>query len=215
MSTQRTIVISGSNGRLGSRLAAGFLLGGDQVIGLDRSPRTGGDWPVIQMDATDEHSVQRAFEELESTYSTPNAVIHTVGMWAMSPFTETSLDEWDVLLKLNLTSSFLVYREAVRHMGSSGGTLIGITSRQGAVQGAAGQAGYSAAKGGLVRLIESIAAEFGASGICAHALAPSTILFGEEGEGVQAADLVSHCKYRVSQAGVSLNGQILSAYGNG
>ena len=215
MSNKRTIVVTGSNGRLGSLIAKGFLAAGEQVVGMDRSLPAHKDWSVIQMDATNEQSVLDAFSELEAKFGPPAAVVHTVGMWAMSPLAETSLGDWEGLLKINLTSAFLVFRQAVRQMSASGGTLIGIASRQGVDRGAASQAGYSASKGGLVRLIESIAAELGETGITAHALAPSTIVYGEDGKGVRAEDLVDHCKYLVSDVGASLNGGVLSAFGTG
>ena len=215
MENERIALITGSNGRLGSRMASGFLNAGFTTIGLDRTPSVAGDWPVIQMDATSEDSVESAFRELVANHGNPSVVVHTIGMWDMAPFAETSLKDWNLQLQLNLTSSFLVFREAVRNMKDPGGSLIGIASRQGVDKGAAEQAGYSASKGGLVRLIESIAAEYENHNIRAFALAPSTILFGEEGKGVQADELVKQCMLFTSGAGKEMNGEVIRVYGNG
>ena len=119
------------------------------------------------------------------------------------------------MLNLNLTSSFLVFREALRYMKDNGGGLVGITSAQGADRGVSQQAAYSATKGGLTRLIDSIAAEYKGTGITAHAIAPSMILFEEpyDNSGVPARDLAQLCVYLSTDAGRSLNGATLRAYG--
>ncbi|NQV74019.1 SDR family oxidoreductase, partial [bacterium] len=173
------------------------------------------EWPLIETDVTSEQSVTGAFEKAVSLYRAPDAVIHTVGMWSMAPIAETTFENWNTHLNLNLSSAFLIFRQAIREMNGQG-SLIGISSRQGVVKGASEQAGYSASKGGLVRLAEAIAEEYRDSGLHAHIVAPSTILF-EDGQtgGVKVQDLVAHCLYLASDKGRSLSGTVLSAFGNG
>lgn len=221
------VVISGADGRLGSQLVAGFKERGYRVVALTRGAAVDGAHQIT-VDVTDESSVQKAFAEVMDTQGHMDVVIQTVGGWGMSPFTETSLAEWRSMIELNLTSTFLCFREAVRHMTGretadaqhGAGRLIAISSRQGAVQGAAQQAAYSAAKAGVVRLVEAVAAEFAPGGPTAHVLAPSTILFDEDtdaarasGDGVPVADLVETCLFLSSPAGASLNGATLTAFG--
>lgn len=212
------IVIVGAAGRLGSAAADGFLSNGYRVVGVDRSASAEGPFPILAVNATDESSVATTFDAIRSQYGVPQAVIQTVGMWAMAPFAETSLEDWRLMMDVNLTSTFLIFREAIRHMKEQDepvGTLIGITSRQGSERGVAQQAAYSAAKAGVVRMVEAISAEYADSDLHAHALAPSTILFGGENQqdGVRVEDLVSHCLYLCSPAGSSLNGATIHAYG--
>jgi 3-oxoacyl-[acyl-carrier protein] reductase len=185
------------------------------VVGLDRNTDQKMEWPLVQVDVTSEASVEAGFREVYEGYGQPDCVIHTVGMWAMSPIVETKFSDWNRLIQLNLSSSFLVFKHAIQTMGGTG-SLIGIASRQGVVKGASGQAGYSASKGGLVRLVESIAAEYDPTELHAHVVAPSTILF-EQGQtgGVHAGELAGHCLYLASDKGASLSGTVLEAYGNG
>ncbi len=215
MDSSKLVVITGSTGRLGSVLGAGFVRAGYRVVGLDLNNDLPAAWPLIQADVTDEASIEAAFSEVVSQFGSPNAVIHTVGMWGMSSFTETKLADWNLLLKLNLTSSFLVFKHAIQSMGGKG-SLIGIASRQGAVKGASQQAGYSASKGGLVRLIEAIGAEYEGTDVHIHGIAPSTILFeAEQTGGVQVAELLEHCLRLANDQGKKTNGMILEAFGNG
>lgn len=208
-------IITGASGRLGSVTVQGFLEAGYRVVGLDRSGRAIGATPVLTIDATAEDSVTRVFETIRASYGTPSVIIHTVGMWAMQPFAETELDAWQTIMDVNLTSSFLIFREGARMMAETGGAMIGICSQQGSVRGAAQQAAYSASKAGVKRLVEAIGAEYAGTGLRAHAVAPSMILFdGDEGKGVTANDLVEHFLYLASPAGASLNGDTLHAFGD-
>ncbi|MDA1027652.1 MAG: SDR family NAD(P)-dependent oxidoreductase [Bacteroidetes bacterium] len=215
MDDKGLVVITGSTGRLGSVLAAGFLNAGYQVVGLDLPSNQVKAWPLIEVDVLSAASIEGAFSEIAKRFGVPTSVIHTVGMWGMSPFKETTLQAWNLMLDLNLTSSFLVFKQAILSMGEKG-SLIGIVSRQGAVRGASQQAGYSASKGGLVRLVEAIGAEYEGSDLHVHAIAPSTILFesGQKG-GIQASQLLSYCLMLASDEGKQTNGKILEAFGDG
>jgi len=212
------VVVTGAAGRLGSATATGFLSNGFRVVGIDRTASMDNPFPILAMDATDESSVVATFKTVQATFGAPQAVIQTVGMWAMAPIAETTLEDWTLMMDVNLTSTFLIFRESIRHMqGEDGpeGTLIGITSRQGSERGVSQQAAYSAAKAGVVRLVEAIADEYADSDLHAHALAPSTILFGGESSqnGVNVEDLVAHCLHLCSEAGRSLNGATIHAFG--
>ena len=216
--TNHVVAITGAGGRLGKRIVASYLEAGASGAGFYRrlpeeNDRTDGVLH-IQADVTDEDSVRSGFEQIRDRWGRLDTLVHTVGSWDGRPFLETSLEQWNAQIDLNLKTAFLCFREALKNM-SDRGVLIGIASGQGADRGVAGQAAYSASKGGLVRLVESIAAEYRGTGIAAHALAPSTILYDEfaSTEGVSADDLAAACVFLSAPAGRSMNGATLRAYG--
>lgn len=236
----RVVVVTGAAGRLGRRVVARMLEGGARVAALDRDEdalmqgqATAAAREHVRSyaaDATDEAAVRDAFARIREDSGRIDALVHTVGTWAARPLLETSLDEWEGLVRLNLSSAFLCFREAARHMqeqateeqaerdepGGAAGRLIGIASGQGADRGAARQGAYSASKAGVIRLVEAAADELEGTGITAHAIAPSMILFGDEDagqEGVPAAHVARLCAYLCTDAGAALNGATLRAYG--
>ncbi|MDX1548710.1 MAG: SDR family oxidoreductase [Rhodothermales bacterium] len=213
---ETVVVVTGAGGRLGQRMAEGFAAHGATLAAVGRdAARTpfpaGAAGQPFGADMTDEEAVAALFAEVTDTLGAPGAVIHTVGTWAGDSLLATSLADFRKLVDLNLTSAFLCFREAARHM--RGGRLIAFASAQGADRGRAEQYGYSAAKAGVVRLVEAAAEEFDGTGLTAHAIAPSTILYEEDGEGVEAADLVDLALYLCTDAGAALNGATLRAYG--
>jgi NAD(P)-dependent dehydrogenase (short-subunit alcohol dehydrogenase family) len=213
------VVVSGATGRLGRHLVSGFAAAGARVVGIVRPTvgqyRSESNESTVPCDLADEASVASCFGEIEREHGRIFACLHAVGTWEMKPFGETSLADWDEMMQVNLRTAFLCFRHAIAGMGDGPGRLVVFASRQGADRGAPQQAAYSAAKGGLVRLVESVALEYGPR-ITATAIAPSAIAF-EDGHsgGVAAKDLVKLCLFVCSGAGAALNGQTLRAYGTG
>ena len=215
---EAVVVVTGAAGRLGGRMMQGFAGEGATVAALVRDPsRLSGSaaGQVFKADVTNEDEVVAGFQQIGETFGAIDALVHTVGAWAGSPFLDTSLGDWEKIVRVNLTSTFLCFREAARLMQGRGGRLIGIASGQGADRGRARQGGYSASKAGLIRLVEAVAEEFDGAGITAHAIAPSTILYDEPADqkGVAVSDLVDLALYLCGPAGASLNGDTLRAYG--
>lgn len=219
----KLVVVTGAAGRLGRHVVEHLAGEGATLAALDldeaslrRLPENAHPFPA---DATDEGDVRAAFEEIEARLGVPDALVHTVGAWGAAPLLETPLEDWERLQRLNLTSAFLCFRAAARLMqqrpAGTPARLIGIAAGQGADRGAAEQGAYSASKAGVVRLVEAVAAEFAGTGLTAHAIAPSTILFdGVEAEaGVRPERLAALCAYLLTPAGDALSGATLRAYG--
>ncbi|SHK71600.1 SDR family NAD(P)-dependent oxidoreductase [Rhodothermus profundi] len=224
--THKVVVVTGAGGRLGQAILQRFAREGARLAAVVRTADQarqfqlpeGAEGAVFHAELADEAQVAACFGKIWDSFGYVDVLVHAAGLWAERPFLEMTLDDWRALLDANLTSTFLCFREAARLMrGRPNGRLIAFASMQGADRGRARQAAYSAAKGGLVRLVEAIGSELAAQGITAHVIAPSVIRYdGQEGtSGVEADKLAELCVYLCSAAGAALNGTVLRAYGRG
>ena len=213
------IVVTGAGGRLGRLIVERLMREGHSVApvlrGADAGTARRKEPRAYYADLSDASSVGACFDEVASVLGGIDGLIHAVGTWARTPLDASSPDAWEHLVRVNLFTTHLCFREIVKHM-AGGGTLIAFASAQGADRGIGGQSAYAAAKAGVIRLVESAAAELAPKNVRAHAIAPSTILFrGDAGAGVTADELIDLCLYLLSPAGHALNGQLLRAYGTG
>ncbi len=214
----RVVVVTGAAGRLGRVVARELAAAGARVAGIDHLAHDVGALSLAA-DVTDEDAVAAAFARVAAELGEPDGLVHTVGMWAGQPFAETSLADWRTVLDVNLTSTFVAFRAAVRRMLGAGraGRLVALASGQGADKGVAEQAAYSASKAGVVRLVEAVAAEYRAEDVSAAAVAPSMILYGDEPEGtrgVEAEEVARLCVTLCGSAGAVHSGSVLRAYGS-
>jgi NAD(P)-dependent dehydrogenase (short-subunit alcohol dehydrogenase family) len=220
----KTIVVTGANGRLGRVICRAFHGEGARLVGVVRTEETRHRLQsntemlsdVFVADMTLEHEVDSCFTAIEEQFETIDALIHTVGMWTETPFLDADLAQWQAVLDVNLTSAWLCFQRAVPLM-DEGGRLIGFSSAQGADRGRSRQAAYGAAKAGLVRLVETAAGELEDRGITAHAIAPSFIRFGESddsSEGIDASEIAALCLYLCGSGGAAVNGATIRTYGS-
>ena len=213
------IVITGAAGRLGRRMVKTFTVAGAMVsiiirdaASADRAGIDLSDDHIFEADLTDAESVERAFALCYERHGSPHALVHTVGTWAQTPLIETPVDAWWDIVDINLKSTYLAFRAAAERM-TAGGRLIAFASQQGVDRGVAEQSAYSAAKGAVVRLVESVDAELSSRGIRAFAVAPSFIDFSGQGKGVAPDFLTSVCAHLCVNEAAPLGGTVIRAYG--
>jgi 3-oxoacyl-[acyl-carrier protein] reductase len=220
----KVVVVTGAAGRLGRQVVRRFAGQGATIAAVVRGEEQAHDIPfppdaegwAFPADVTDERMVAACFDQIGGQFGRIDVLIQAVGSWETRPLLETSLDDWQKMLRLNLDATFLCFREAARFM-SGGGRLIAFASGQGADRGRAGQGGYAAAKAGVIRLVEAAAEELADRDISAHAVAPSTIVFDDESDqsGVHVDDVVDLCLYLCTPPARALSGQAMRLYGGG
>ncbi|MCY4171210.1 MAG: SDR family NAD(P)-dependent oxidoreductase [Bacteroidetes bacterium] len=203
----KVVVVTGAGGRLGQRMVTRFTKAGARVISIGNE----GTEDYI-LDLSDDLAVRRTFDQIVGENERLDVLIHAVGTWSEWPLLDTKLEDWEYMMRVNLTTAFLCFREAVRHMKDSGGSIIGIGARSGLEAAVALGGAYAASKAGLLRLIEAIAAEH--PQVMTYLLAPSIIRYREKnGAGVHADDLVHMAIQLCSAPARALSGTALQAYG--
>jgi 3-oxoacyl-[acyl-carrier protein] reductase len=218
--TGKIVVVTGASGTLGQALLDTFaptratlaaIVPTEAEAQKIRVPQ-GADLWAFPADVTDETAVRDTFDGIADQFGGVDVLLHAVGSWQASPLLDTALDDWRRVLDLNLTSAFLCFREATRRMTGRTGRLVAFASRQGADRAPAEQAAYAASKAGLIRLVESTAAEFQGH-ITAHAIAPSMLAPDGSENGVSTSTIATLCLRLCTEAGDALNGATLRAYG--
>ncbi|WNF00351.1 SDR family NAD(P)-dependent oxidoreductase [Streptomyces luomodiensis] len=134
-------------------------------------------------DATDPGACERLVEETVTTLGRLDHVISTVGWTAITPFLEETPEYWRKIVDLNLMSGVYLAAAAGRALRDRGGSIVLTASEAGKV-GMSGESVYSAAKGGVIALVKSLAREWARHGIRVNAVAPgisATPLLEEQG----------------------------------
>jgi NAD(P)-dependent dehydrogenase (short-subunit alcohol dehydrogenase family) len=129
-----------------------------------------------EVDVLDEKSVTQFVADVIVTEGQIDGLCNLVGGYfgGMS-VVDTDLDRWDFLLNLNTRSVLTMCKHIVPHMQAArSGKVVNVSARR-ALQGVAGLSAYAAAKAGVLRLTESLAAEVIADNIQVNAILPSTI----------------------------------------
>ena len=180
----RTALVTGSSRGLGNAIATGFAAAGAAIIlnGSDAARlatagaalRSKG-CKVIEaaFDVTDEGAVVAAFEKFDADGIAVDILVNNAGIQLRKPLVDLSVAEWQRVIDTNLTSAFVVGREAARRMikRGKGGKVINIGSLTSEVARAT-VAPYTAAKGGIKLLTRSMAAEWAEHDIQANAIGP-------------------------------------------
>lgn len=178
------VLITGAAGALGRSVVERFLDGGDRVLAVDANeealaeltPLAPSDaLSVRRVDLADSAEVARLFDEAESASGVPRAVVHLVGGFRWARFADCSDADWNYLVKLNLETTFRVFRECARRFERAGGGSVVAVSAPAALLGEAGVGGYAAAKAGVLRMVESLAREMAPFGGRANAVLPGTM----------------------------------------
>jgi len=183
----KTALITGSSRGLGHAFAQGLADAGARVIlnGVDgdrleqaaammRSDRH--EVLTAAFDVTDEAAVIAAFNKLDEAGIPVDILVNNAGIQFRKPMLELSTADWRRVIDTNLTSAFVVGREAAKRMVERGaGKIINIGSLTSELARAT-IAPYTVAKGGIKMLTKAMAAEWAEKGIQANAIGPGYMI---------------------------------------
>ena len=126
---------------------------------------------ALAFDVTDGQATRAALNEIARTSGTLDILVNNAGLRDRRPFTQLDAPALRTMLESHLVAPFELCRAALPLMPQPGGRIVHITSIAGPIA-RAGDAAYTAAKGGLAALTRALAAELGPLGINVNAVAP-------------------------------------------
>lgn len=174
----KTVVITGAAKGIGAACAKLFFDAGANVALLDvadnLSQINDNRWLNIHCDVSSETAVKEAFEKVNQHFGSIDFLVNNAGIQRYGSVTETSVDEWDLVMNVNLKSLFLCSKYAIPSMlENKKGVVINIASVQAFVSQEK-VAAYTTAKSAILGLTRSIAVDY-APHIRCVAVCPGTI----------------------------------------
>jgi glucose 1-dehydrogenase len=194
LSGQRALV-TGANSGIGEAVAKGLAAAGASVVvnyvsnedDADQVVRdikgAGGKAMAVHADVSREDEVKAMFRKMFAAYGSIDILVNNAGLQRDAPFQDMTLEQWDFVLSVNLTGQFLCAREAAREfirrgvvpeLSVAAGKIICMSSVHQAIPWSR-HANYSASKGGVMMLMQTMAQELAAYHIRVNSIAPGAI----------------------------------------
>lgn len=179
MTTRWWVVTGGARG-IGATIArsasaAGYGVGiwdADIAAARELASELGPTAVAAEVDVTDETAIEAAFDALPDL---PAAVVNNAGIVRFGPLLDLAASDWEKVLQVNLTGTFLVSRAYARRSTSAlGGSIVNIASVNG-IAAAPFAGGYSASKAAIVMLTQQMALEWSGLGLRVNVVAPGLI----------------------------------------
>jgi len=185
----RSALVVGAARGIGQAIAQRFSEEGARVVIADREtdagPRTAADLGglYVEADVSDPQQAARAVEETVRHHGGIDIVVQNAGIYPWTLIENTTPEEWDAVLGVNLRGCFLLAKAALPHMKAKGrGRILFTSSITGPSVTSPGHGHYAASKAGINGFIRSAALEFAGYGITVNGVEPGNILT----EGMQA-----------------------------
>ena len=211
----RSAVVTGAASGLGRAIALRFAdAGASLVLGdVRRAPREGGE-PTDQLiadagrravfleaDVSRWNDVDRLVSTAVSEFGRLDVMVNNAGIAGRysKPLLETSEDDWDAIMAVNLRGVFLCCKRAIGEMlgqeprNEIRGRVVNISSQHGMI-GPPGHVAYATSKGGVVNLTRQLAVDYGPRGVLVNAVAPGKILTGSPEQQNPEALAYSHAR---------------------
>jgi NAD(P)-dependent dehydrogenase (short-subunit alcohol dehydrogenase family) len=173
----KVCVITGAASGIGAETARLFAEEGARVVGIDIRAGAEGEL-LLEADVSDEEQVREMYERAHEEMGRIDVLFNNAGISPDDDVSvlDTSLEAWQRVQDVNLTSVFLCCKHGIPHLLDSGGGSVINTASFVAVMGAAtSQISYTASKGGVLALSRELGVEFGKKGVRVNALCPGPV----------------------------------------
>ena len=182
------VAVTGGGNGIGRGIAIGMARAGAHIAILDRNKDAarnvaqeiraeGYEALALPLDVSDEGAVEAAFAQIENWKGRLDCLINNAGMAIRHPTIDLSLQDWEAVLKVNLTGVFLCARAAARLMlPHKSGNIINTASIMGLSGGGLyPNISYQTTKGALINLTRALAVEWAPQNIRVNAIAPTWV----------------------------------------
>jgi len=182
----KVAIVTGAGQGIGEGIARVLAREGARVVVADINERNarsvadalradGLEAAAVRVDVADEESVKNMVNFTLSQFGVPDVLVNNAGVGVYKTILDTSLEEWNRCLSIDLTGVFLCSKYVVPHMqANGGGSIVNIASVH-SYQNVPATAPYAAAKGGVVALTREMALDFGKDKIRVNAVCPGWI----------------------------------------
>jgi 3-oxoacyl-[acyl-carrier protein] reductase len=193
----KVAIVTGASKGIGAGIAKSLAAAGAAVAVNYASSRDGAERVVadikanggkaiaVKGDVAKAADVRRLFEETRSVFGRVDVLVNNAGIYHFQPLEDITEDEFHLQFNTNVLGTILAAKEAAKHFGSDGGSIINISSVA-SEQAVPTATVYSATKGAVDTLTRVLAAELGPRKIRVNAIAPG----GVETEGTHAAGVM-------------------------
>ena len=173
---KRLACVTGAAGGIGHATAAelcrrGWRVGSSDVgAATDESPFH----RFVRVDVADEAGIERLFGAVEAEGTALDALVNNAAVQVAKPLAETSTEDWDRTMAVNVRAAFLAVRRGHDLLAHAGGAVVNVSSVH-AVATSRNIAAYAASKGALLALTRALAVELAEAGIRVNALLPGAV----------------------------------------
>ncbi len=171
-------------GEAGADVVVNYVVGDEQADAVvEEIHRSDSRAYAHQADVSREEQVREMFQKMIKEFGTIDILINNAGLQRDAPIDEMTLDQWNLVMNVNLTGQFLCAREAIREFKRRGvvknvscaaGKIICMSSVHEVIPWA-GHVNYAASKGGVMLMMKSIAQEVAPYRIRVNSIAPGAI----------------------------------------
>ena len=184
----RSALVTGAASGIGLACVARFAAEGARVVGVDLTaptaalelPSHAAEVSFAQADVRDEDSVAGVIDAMVAEHGRIDSIVTAAGVAGGGPAHMLDLAEWQRVIDVNLTGTFLCAKHAIARMldqepiDGERGSVVTIASVEG-LEGTAGGSSYNASKGAVVIFTKNLAIDYGRAGIRANVICPGFI----------------------------------------
>ena len=129
-----------------------------------------------KVDLSDSNDIEKVIGSVLNDFGQIDVIVNNAGIWKEAAIDQMTLEEWNEMMNINLTSTFLITKLVVPSMKKNNyGRIINIASTAGQ-RGEAFHSHYAASKGGMISLTKSLASELGKFNITVNCVAPGWVI---------------------------------------